>query len=188
MQTVRSSRLCNFFAVICWLHPSHPYAVFYLLCKKQDEKKRTHFYQKYANILERLQEALEADISLYRDLYDLMRKLVEYMLKKQVKLKEGVEHVMGGKVLPLPSDVLREAENKGKIAGKIEGKIEGENIKLVSLTRKKLIKNMDVNSIADLLEEDVQTIQRIVDFIESDPNLSDEDIAEKVFLVFRDDD
>ena len=188
MQTVRSSRLCNFFAVICWLHPSHPYAVFYLLCKKQDEKKRTHFYQEYANILERLQEALEADISLYRDLYDLMRKLVEYMLKKQVKLKEGVEHVMGGKVLPLPSDVLREAENKGKIAGKIEGKIEGENIKLVSLTRKKLIKNMDVNSIADLLEEDVQTIQRIVDFIESDPNLSDEDIAEKVFPVFRDDD
>ena len=91
--------------------------------KKQDEKKRTHFYQEYANILERLQEALEADISLYRDLYDLMRKLVEYMLKKQVKLKEGVEHVMGGKVLPLPSDVLREAENKGKIAGKIEGKI-----------------------------------------------------------------
>ena len=123
---------------------------------------------------------MEADISLYRDLYDLMRKLVEYMLKKQVKLKEGVEHVMGGKVLPLPSDVLREAENTGKI--------EGENIKLVSLTRKKLIKNMDVNSIADLLEEDVQTIQRIVDFIESDPNLSDEDIAEKVFLVFRDED
>ena len=131
---------------------------------------------------------MEADISLYRDLYDLMRKLVEYMLKNQVKLKEGVEHVMGGKVLPLPSDVLREAENKGKIAGKIEGKIEGENIKLVSLTRKKLIKNMDVNSIADLLEEDVQTIQRIVDFIESDPNLSDEDIAEKVFPVFRDED
>ena len=152
--------------------------------KKQDEKKRTHFYQEYAKILERLQEAFEADISLYRDLYDLMRKLVEYMLKKQVKLKEGVEHVMGGKVLPLPSDVLREAENKGKIAGKIEG----ENIKLVSLTRKKLIKNMDVNSIADLLEEDVQTIQRIVDFIESDPNLSDEDIAEKVFPVFRDED
>ena len=174
----------------CNLLASSPSSICCILSfvQKAGRKKRTHFYQEYANILERLQEALEADISLYRDLYDLMRKLVEYMLKKQVKLKEGVEHVMGGKVLPLPSDVLREAENKGKIAGKIEGKIEGENIKLVSLTRKKLIKNMDVNSIADLLEEDVQTIQRIVDFIESDPNLSDEDIAEKVFLVFRDDD
>ena len=40
---------------------------------------------------------------------------MDYMLKKQVQLKEGVDNIMGGKVLPLPSDVLREAESKGKI-------------------------------------------------------------------------
>lgn len=49
--------------------------------------------------------SLKADIRLYRDMYDLMRKLVDYMLKKLTQLKEGVDNIMGGKVLPLPSDV-----------------------------------------------------------------------------------
>lgn len=137
---------------------------------EQDEKKREHFYQEYANILERLQVSLKTDISLYRDLYELMRKLVDYMLKKQTQLKEGVDNIMGGKVLPLPSDVLREAESKGK------------NKNIVSLTRKKYTKQMDVKSIADFMEEDEVTIQKIVDIIENDPNASDEDIVAKVFV------
>ena len=114
--------------------------------------------------------SLKADISLYRDLYELMRKLVDYMLKKQTQLKEGVDNIMGGKVLPLPSDVLREAESKGK------------NKNIVSLTRKKYTKQMDVKSIADFMEEDEVTIQKIVDIIENDPNASDEDIVAKVFV------
>ena len=81
---------------------------------------------------------------------------------------------MGGKVLPLPSDVLREAESRGKIIGK--------NKNIVSLTRKKYAKQMDVKSIADFMEEDETTIQKIVDIIENDPNASDDDIVAKVFL------
>ncbi|MCI5936033.1 MAG: hypothetical protein MRZ65_11055 [Lachnospiraceae bacterium] len=145
---------------------------------EQDEKKRAHFYQEYANILERLQVSLITDISLYRDLYDLMRKLVDYMLKKQVQLKEGVDNIMGGKVLPLPSDVLREAESRGIVKGEVIGK----NKNIVSLTRKKYAKQMDVKSIADFMEEDETTIQKIVDIIENDPNASDDDIVAKVFL------
>ena len=140
--------------------------------------KRAHFYQEYANILERLQVSLITDISLYRDLYDLMRKLVDYMLKKQVQLKEGVDNIMGGKVLPLPSDVLREAESRGIVKGELIGK----NKNIVSLTRKKYAKQMDVKSIADFMEEDETTIQKIVDIIENDPNASDDDIVAKVFL------
>ena len=80
---------------------------------------------------------------------------------------------MGGKVLPLPSDALREAESRGKIIGK--------NKNIVSLTRKKYAKQMDVKLIADFMEEDETTIQKIVDIIANDPNASDDDIVAKVF-------
>ena len=39
-------------------------------------------------------------------------------------MRERVSDVMGGKVLPLPSDKLREVEAQGEARGKAEGKAE----------------------------------------------------------------
>ncbi|MBR1853676.1 MAG: hypothetical protein IJ794_11155 [Lachnospiraceae bacterium] len=76
----------------------------------------------YGNILDRLEEAL----------------------RDHEKFKEEVGSVMGGRVLPLPSDRLREE--------RAEGKVE----KLVSLVCRKLRKGKSVEVIADELEEDME--------------------------------
>ena len=38
---------------------------------------------------------------------------MQHLLRKEQKLRERMEDVMGGKVLPLPSDKLREERDKG---------------------------------------------------------------------------
>lgn len=42
-----------------------------------------------------------------------MRELVRYLLRKQPELRERMGDAMGGKVLPLPSDKLREEREAG---------------------------------------------------------------------------
>lgn len=44
-----------------------------------------------------------------------------------------------------------------------EGKAEGEELKLITLVVKKIQKNITVPEIADMLEEEATTIQRICD-------------------------
>ena len=40
----------------------------------------------------------------------MMQEITNHIMRKQDKLRERVSDIMGGKVLPLPSDQLREAE------------------------------------------------------------------------------
>ena len=46
---------------------------------------------------------------------------INYLLEKEPVLQERMGDVMGGKVLPLPSDKLREARAEGKSEGISEG-------------------------------------------------------------------
>ena len=46
-----------------------------------------------------------------------MRKVADYELSPYFDLREEVGAVMGGKVLPLPSDALREARAEGMQQG-----------------------------------------------------------------------
>ncbi|MBR1852816.1 MAG: hypothetical protein IJ794_06705, partial [Lachnospiraceae bacterium] len=75
--------------------------------------------------------------------------VLEYVLRDHEEFKEEVGSVMGGRVLPLPSDRLREE--------RAEGKVE----KLVSQVCRKLRKGKAVEVIADELEEDIEEIQSI---------------------------
>lgn len=51
---------------------------------------------------------------------------------------------------------------KGFEEGQIEGKLEGKNELLQSQVKKKLDKNYSKEEIADMLEVDVATIERII--------------------------
>ena len=114
-----------------------------------DEERREAVLVEYGNILDRLEEALRDEPDVYQDLLQLMYNVLEYVLRDHEEFKEEVGSVMGGRVLPLPSDRLREE--------RAEGKVE----KLVSQVCRKLRKGKAVEVIADELEEDIEEIQSI---------------------------
>lgn len=58
---------------------------------------------------------------------------------------------------------IREGREEGRKEGREEGRKEGYREALVSIVIKKLQKGMSAEEIADFLEEDVLTIQRIYD-------------------------
>lgn len=53
----------------------------------------------------------------------------------------------------------------------------GKSVKLVSLVRKKWLKGISAENIADMLEEDVKIIKRIIDILNT-RDLSDEEIIQ----------
>ena len=89
-----------------------------------DVVRKSALLEEYEDILERLEKALQDEPDVYQDLLQLMRRVADHQLSKQDSLKEEVGAVMGGKVLPLPSDKLREAAEAARAEGKAEGKAE----------------------------------------------------------------
>ena len=75
---------------------------------------------------------------------------LEYVLRGHEGFKEEVGSVMGGRVLPLPSDRLREE--------RAEGRAEGGDLK-----RQEAAQGETVELIADELEEDMEEIRLICD-------------------------
>ena len=57
----------------------------------------------------------------FRDMLQLIRRVVMYMLRKEPELRKGMEKVVGGKVLRLPSDKLREERAAGIQQGMQQG-------------------------------------------------------------------
>ena len=71
--------------------------------------------KEYEEIIRRLEKELKDDTTgLFLDMVGLMRRVLEYTLRKQPEIKKGVLKVMGGNVLPLPSDALREERAAGE--------------------------------------------------------------------------
>ena len=60
---------------------------------------------------------------MYTDLNRLIIRISDYVFRNKAKGRKGVGEVMGGKVLQLESERLRE---EGMAIGKAEGKAEGE--------------------------------------------------------------
>ena len=83
------------------------------------ERKKA-LLEEYEDIMDRLEEALKDEPDVYQDILQLMRKVADYQLSRQDNLKEEVGAVMGGKVLPLPSDKLREERAAGRAEGRYQ--------------------------------------------------------------------
>ncbi|MBR6771750.1 MAG: hypothetical protein IKM28_11110 [Lachnospiraceae bacterium] len=91
----------------------------------QDSEKLIALLKEYEDIRRYLEEELFQDNQsvLYADLIDLMKKISNYILRKEEIIRKGIGDVMGGKVLELESERLLRI---GRAEGKAEGKAEGE--------------------------------------------------------------
>ena len=72
----------------------------------------------------------------------------------------------------------REGRLEGMREGRLEGQLEGELRKLVSLIRKKQLRGYQKEQIADLLEEDIQTVEKISRMISAHPKEDDQGICQ----------
>lgn len=85
----------------------------------------------YEDIRRRLEEemAIPERSALYMDLNKLIIRISDHIFRDEEKVQKGVAEIMGGKVLQLESERLREeGEMRGKAIGKAIGKAEGEAI------------------------------------------------------------
>ena len=71
-----------------------------------------------------------------------------------------------------------EGMREGRLEGRREGQLEGELRKLVSQIRKKQLRGYQQEQIADLLEEDIQTVEKIIRMISAHPEEDDHGICQ----------
>ena len=89
-----------------------------------DVEKENHLLEEYLEILNRMRTIWQERPDIYQDMTQLMKRVAKYQLRKQEKLQKEVMDAMGGKVLPLPSDKLREERELGRIEGLEQGKLQ----------------------------------------------------------------
>lgn len=88
----------------------------------EDQTKSAKLVGEYREIIRRLGEFTKGDDEeVFHDVLKMMQRIMRYMLKNKPDLKERLGDVMGGKVLPLPSDKLREAKKLGLKEGLEQG-------------------------------------------------------------------
>lgn len=91
----------------------------------KDSEKLQGLLKEYEDIRINLEKELSTAgrSELYTDLNKLIIRISNYIFREEEKVRKGVDEVMGGKVLQLESERLRE---EGMAIGKAEGKAEGE--------------------------------------------------------------
>ena len=114
------------------------------------------------------------------------RRWVKHILLSVCGNKEAVvEEILswagnGEDDMAFKYNIIRAFEDEraeGKKEGKKEGIEEGQFLKLISLVRKKIHKNMPPKEIADILEEEETVIAPICDLIQGHPEWDDERIC-----------
>ena len=90
-----------------------------------DAELRARFLKEVAEMADRLESAVspEEKAVVYPDLVQLITDIAEYELRQYQSTLEGVKDIMGGRILPLPSDPIRKARKEGLEEG-IEKGIE----------------------------------------------------------------
>ena len=84
-----------------------------------DTEKTEQLVYEYDRIIRSLNEVTHDDnTGIFHDILQMMRRVMNYLLEKEPVLQERMGNIMGGKVLPLPSDKLREARAEGISEGK----------------------------------------------------------------------
>ena len=81
---------------------------------EEDDDLRTKFLSEIQTLSDRLREAVrpEEKAVIYPDLIQLINDIADYELQGYQKTLEGVKKIMGGRILPLPSDYIRKAEEE----------------------------------------------------------------------------
>ena len=136
---------------------------------EKDEERKHAMKKEYERIMECLSLELADDPVLLQDMIRLMRRVWDYVLRRNDELKEEVGRVMGGRVLDLPSDKLREefarGVNEGISRGISQGLSQGEYLTLISLVQRKIKKGKNLKEIAEDLDMDAGELQFFYDQI-----------------------
>ena len=98
--------------------PTNPYYIINyekeLSAIAKDGAKTQKLIEEYRSIVRRLEEVTKDDeTGVFHDIMKMMQSVMRHLLRKEPELKERMGDVMGGKVLPLPSDELREQRALG---------------------------------------------------------------------------
>lgn len=93
----------------------------------------------------------------YSELYDLMKQVQEYILRKWAKTRKGVQQIMGGKVL----ESWRERTLREGRAEERKVQQEEQQKKLEAKVQAKIAKGQSVAQIAEDLVEEISVIQPI---------------------------
>ena len=111
-----------------------------------DEQGMEQLTEAYSGIIAKLSEVTkEDDTGVFRDIVKMMQRVMSYLLRKEPLLMERMDDVMGGKVLPLPSDELREA----KAAGLEEGLEQGIMALIRTCCKLKAVKEVAVERLME---------------------------------------
>ena len=101
----------------------------------KDSEKLQGLLKEYENIRINLEKELSiaGKSELYTDLNKLIVRISDYIFRKEEKVRKGVDDIMGGKVLQLESERLREegmaiGEARGKAIGEARGEARGKAI------------------------------------------------------------
>ena len=127
----------------------------------QDELRTEKLVKEYQNIVYQLEkEAKSENTGMFRDLARMMRRILEYLLRNEPDLKERVSETMGGKVLRLPSDELREAKEAGMAEGRAEAMAEGR-AKTKEVIMNMIKRNISIEDICAIIECDVDFVEEV---------------------------
>ena len=132
----------------------------FLKSNKVNEKKIQKLLNDYALIRERLNQIIEKNEqgTFYFDLIKLINQVADYIIPSDNPVKERLGNVMGGKVLTLWSEELRnegrvEGRVEGRAEGRVEGRAEGRTAERHALCCKLHQRGMNISDIADLIQE-----------------------------------
>ena len=121
-----------------------------------DENLRNKFLAEVKTLSDGLEAAVrpEEKAVVYSDLIQLIMDIADYELQQYENTLKGVKEIMGGRILPLPSDSLRDAEQRGIARGIEQGRTDTLNTIYRNLYNKG-------NSISDIAETTGQTIDTV---------------------------
>ena len=118
---------------------------------ENDDSLREKLFREYKIIVEYLEQKLlkQGLEKEFRDIRELISKIVEYSFSESKNVRKGLDEIMGGQVLELESDrLIKKGEQLGEARGKEIGKELGKEIgkelgaeNMAVLTRKLMDEN-----------------------------------------------
>lgn len=70
----------------------------------------------YRKINERLTDTCEKEkkSEFYKDMICLIKEIADHVIPKENEARKGVDEIMGGNILTLPSDLIRKGREEGR--------------------------------------------------------------------------
>lgn len=99
----------------------------FIRSNKTNEKKLNQLLDDYRKINERLTDTCEKEkkSEFYKDMICLIKEIADHVIPKENEARKGVDEIMGGNILTLPSDLIREERAAGREEGLVAGREEG---------------------------------------------------------------